>query len=505
MAALLVPTIGIPVFLALWAPMFLLADSTAYVWFAHLLLKTDSMMHFDGWRLPGYAMMIAGAMARTTDYAVTIGVVQAAMAIATPLVVFDMLRRRVGGRWATVAAIAIAVDPVLMGWQRVLMPETLSGLLIVLAAWLFLRVVDRVGERLGVWRAVGVGLILGLVFGAACVVRGNNQVVPAVLIASIVWCGVVRRQWSLLAAAVPVAVGTFVVMLPLFMINQQNHGRFTFAVGRDFTRSLFSWENGTTDWNQSGTLSFTEFRALRDKLRAEVLTDWDVMEWLAKTKTVPVPQGAGRWLSQEVRSGALVDEALARNGPEFTLRQLQAMTILLGVPITEPYYGVRGTWAVFTQLRGRDNHRTWTNFDFPITRFPPDMQETLQRSIHDVGWLYRDPVARVYGAWFNLWRWLRAVLAVAFLFALARVIVRREWAVAALGLVVLGNIVGVPVLTYAAEYRYAAPYYPLMMLVIVYGLGSRLRGGQGSGSGSPTVSSEPMIATPPSGGLKGTR
>jgi hypothetical protein len=199
------------------------------------------------------------------------------------------------------------------------------------------------------------------------------------------------------------------------------------------------------------------------------------MEWLGKTRTVPAPEGASAWLAQEVRCGVLVDEALARDGPLFTLRQAQAMIILLGIPITEPFYGVRGTWAVFTQLRGRDNHRTFSNFDFTLDRFPPDVQATLQRSIHDVGWLYRNPVARVYGAWFNLWRWLRALLAVAFLFALARLLINREWAFAALGLVVLANIVGVPVLTYAAEYRYAAPFYPLMALVIVYGWAWRSR------------------------------
>jgi hypothetical protein len=62
------------------------------------------------------------------------------------------------------------------------------------------------------------------------------------------------------------------------------------------------------------------------------------------------------------------------------------------------------------------------------------------------------------------------VLAILFLIALARLVLTRRWPFAALALVILANIIGVPALTYAAEYRYAAPFYPLMAAVIAYGL-----------------------------------
>jgi hypothetical protein len=271
-------------------------------------------------------------------------------------------------------------------------------------------------------------------------------------------------------------------------LNAKKYDRFTFTVGRDFTRALFSWDNGTTDWNQSGTLSFEEFRHLREVLRHHSLTDWDVLGWLATTSTVPVPEGSPRWQTMDLRSRVLVDEAVARQGPEVLVRQVQAAAVLLGIPVSKLQYGLNNTWAVFMQLRGEVNPRTTTNFDFSYETFPPEIRDVIARGVHDISWTEGHPIARVYGPWFNSWRWIRAVLGALFLAALARLLATKRWAFAALGFVVLANLVGVPALTYAAEYRYAAPYYPLMAAVIAYGLFVPARSpGRRSDGGTPTV------------------
>jgi 4-amino-4-deoxy-L-arabinose transferase-like glycosyltransferase len=466
--AAVLAAVGLPGIMSMWAPMLILADSTAYIWFAHVLLQTGSIDHFDGWRMPGYGLLLAPFISWFRDYAVPVGWLHAAVGAATALLVLDMLRRRVPRPWAHVAAILVAADPILLGWQRVLMGETFSAFFITLGAWLFLRLIDQARSGL---HAVLLGLALGAISGAACLVRGNNQVLPVVLIAGLLWCGVVWSRRGALLAAAPATLAAMLMLLPLCVLNHRHYDRFTPAVGRNFTRSLFSWENGTTDWNQTGTLSFTEFIEIRNRLRARSMTDWDVMEWLAaSTTTVPVPERTPAWLAMEVRSGVLVDEAVARRGPSVTLCQLQSFAGLLGFPVSSPAYALDGTWAIFAQLRGEANPRTTTNFDFTLDKFPPDVQHTIARTVHDVSWTQGHPVARVYGAWFDAWRWLRAAMAVCYIAALLRLVCTGRWAYAFVGLVVLANCVGVPVLTYAAEYRYAAPFYPLAWTTMALGL-----------------------------------
>ncbi len=462
--------IALPLLMALWAPMLVLADSTAYIWLAQRVSETGSWQGWDGWRMPGYALLLLPFIQMFDDYATPVGLLQAAFGAGTALLVLDMLRSRVPRPWPQFAAVVTAGDPILLGWQRVLMGESLSALLITMSAWLFLRIIDR-ASTLRPARALLLGLALGAVSGAACLVRGNNQVVPVVLVAGLVWCGYLWKVRGLWLAAAPAAALSVAMLLPLCVLNQQQYGRFAPAVGRDFTRALFSWENSTTDWNQSGMLSFEEFRELRTQLRSRPMTDWDVLGWLAsESRTVSVPEGAPRWLAMELMAGAQVNEAVARQGPGVSLRQFQSFSALMGFPIVNPDYALDGTWAIFMQLRAEENPRTTTNFDFTLDRFPPEVQPTIARAVRDISWTRTHPAARVYGAWFDLWRWLRAGLAMCFIASVLRLVFTGRWAYACIGLVVLANCIGVPVLTYAAEYRYAAPFYPLVAATIALGL-----------------------------------
>ncbi len=464
--------IAAPILMALWPPMFLTADTTAYLRFAHILLNIGTIDHFDGWRLPGYGLMLAPFIAALRDYAPAVGALQALMGIATSLLVFAMLRPRLPRPWPHAAAVMVAIDPVLLGWQRFVMAETASAFCITLGAWLFLRLAPCTPHTRAhtLPRTLATAAALAATCTAAILLRGNNLIVPTVLLAALLWCALLHKRRDLLAAAATTAALIGLALLPLFILNHQHYGRFTLTVGSNFTRSLFSWENETTDWNQCGTLSLDEFRAFRDYERNNPLTDWDVMGWIAKTHTVPVPPGAPEWLAMDIRAGALVDESLARLGTVFTRRQYQASLALLGIPVAEPFYALGGTWGLFAQLMGRDYHRTSTNFDFTLDKFPPDMQSLIMRSTHDVSWLRTSKLAHAYAYWFDLWKWWRTILGIAFLIALARLLALGRWAFAAIGLVVLGNIIGVPILTYAAEYRYAAPFYPLLAVTIALGL-----------------------------------
>ncbi|HYE63613.1 MAG TPA: hypothetical protein VD997_16600 [Phycisphaerales bacterium] len=470
-----------PALMGLWAPMFLLADSTAYLWFVHDFLKNPTLNHFDGWRLPGYALFIAPLVAWTTDYATWVGIAHAALGALTSLLVLAMLRPRLRAPWPQLAAMLVAIDPLLLAWQRVVMTETLSTLLITLAAWLFLKMTDDAAApaldnsihtptRPRSWQPLLLAIPVGLVCGYSCTVRGNNQIIPVILAVGALWMALKFRRPALIPAAAAILVGAAVVVWPLIRLNQINHNQTRLSVAVDFPKAVFAWDMALVDWNQSGLLTFSEFQEMRNELRTSPVTSWDVMDWIGYTRSVPVPANASNWMRREIRTGALAREARARRGGTFTLRQLQSVVILLGIPLPEPHYAMSSTMGVFRQLRGKPNESTPTNLDFDAARLPPDIRALVERSVRDVSWMEGHPGARAFGTYFKACLWVRAVIAVAFIASLARLLLTRRHAMATLGLLVLANAVAIPLLTYGCEYRFAAPFVPLTIVVALYGL-----------------------------------
>lgn len=489
--------IAAPLWMLAWSPVFMVADSTAYLWFAHTAAATHSIVHFDGWRLPGYGLLLAPLITRFEDFAPAVGVVQCVMAIATNLLVFDMLRGRVRLWAACVLTTLVACDPMLLAWQRFMLAETPSTFCIALAAWAFLSLamprssttcLQKDRRHRSFFRPVCYALILGLACAAACWFRGNNLILPTLLIPGLAMCvwaarhAKAGREAIFAGGLAPLIAGVLVVasLVPLVLINHRTYSRYAFAIGNNFNRAIFSWQNGTTDWNQCGTFSLEEFREFRAMLRRAPMNEWDVMGWVGNTTTIPVPPTAPQWLAMDLRSRAFVDEAFARDSSTFTERQRQAALGLLGVPVTEPMYALAGPPGMFAQLRGRQNPHTTTTYDFRLDIFPPDIVALIQRGIRDATPLQSSASARIYRAWFDPWMRWRWVLGGLFLIGLVRLLCARPyawgWPGAALGLVALANTIAVPVLTYAAEYRYASPFYPLVAVTIGLGLVKAARG-----------------------------
>jgi hypothetical protein len=461
-----------PLLMALWAPMLLLADSSAYLRFSFESLRDGSLDHFDGWRLPGYPLILMPFLRFFTDHASAVGVLHALLGAANALLVLAILRPRLRPPWPHLAAALVAIDPVLLGWQRVLMPETFTAFLILVAAWLFLRAAGEPNERAprSARSALILGACLGLVAGYACAVRANLQLLPAIVIPALLWQGWRLRRRAPILSAVSCALVAALVVLPLVLSNRHYFNRPRLVVGAGFVRSLFSWDNGTTDWNQSGSLSFEEFSRLREWLRTSRPNDWQVSWFFENTATIPVPAGAAPFVARDIRCAAVTDEAFARRGPEFSDNLGRGAAAMLGLPIDRPHYARASTNGLFAQLKGERSPRTPTNFDYPMEFLEPAMQTVMQRSTRDITWTTSSPIAHAFGPWFDAWWFFRPVMGVALLAAALRLAAARDRAMGALAALVLANIVMVPFLTCSAEVRYAAPFYPLLALVVFYGL-----------------------------------
>jgi hypothetical protein len=330
-----------------------------------------------------------------------------------------------------------------------------------------------------VWVTLLLATLVGLVCGLACTVRGNNQIIPCMVVVGLVVCGLAMRRRLLLVAMVPLLGAALLCVLPLCRVNQRHHGEFRLTVAPEFPKAVFAWDMGLVDWNQCGTLSFKEFTGIRTALRESGMSSWEVLAAVARTRTVPVPDGASEWQRKDLRAAALVREARARQGALYTLRQFQSVAILLGVPLGEPRYGMSSTYGVFRQLRGKANPNTGTNVDFPLDRLPSDVAELVGRGQRDVAWMEGHAGVRAFGTYFKAWLWVRTFIAAAFIAAMIRLLVTGRWAFATLGIVVVANAVAVPVLTYGCEYRFAAPFFPLMAVVTVYGMLAAPRGWAG--------------------------
>lgn len=469
------------VWLACWSPVLMEGDGSAFVWFAQILWDTGRFTHFDGWRLPGYGTIIAPFVGLLHDYSTGIGIMQCAMGIATVVLCFDLLRRRIATTWAIAAALVIGCDPMVLMWQRYVLSESLAALLVTLAVWMVDRLLPRGPVRPRLDGVVVPAAFAGLT-AFAIYTRANFQtfaiVLPLVLAWG--WWRVGRRWASAWPAAACVALAA-VAVAPAFFHNHRLLGRYALVVGADHNRCVFGWQNNAIDINQIGAFTFDEYRGLQARLDTGAFRELQFTDFLVASPTIPVPAGTHPWTARDVRSGVVVRESLARQPDLFAWRVVQGVPSVLGFFVPRPFYYSHTVDWMSRVLRGRFDDRTRTNWDddFDMDWFPQPIRSVLERPRREVGGMRGSNNALVFHRVFEVYRYVRPVIIIAFLATGLLHLRRRDAAMTAAAALIVGNALAIALVQFTGMDRYGTPFYPLMAVAAfagVFGAGAPARG-----------------------------
>ncbi|MFA6045706.1 MAG: hypothetical protein WC718_12050 [Phycisphaerales bacterium] len=472
-----------PIWMFAWAPLKVTTDGTEYLWLAQRYSEHLTTAWYDGWRMPGYPLLLAPLMS-LPGLALVIGGVHALLGLATSLLAFGLVRQRVGG-WAPYLAMLIAAThPMVIAWQRTTMTETLAAFLLLALMWVLAWLASRLTFRRWGQLLAG-GIALGVLAGYAALVRSNFQVLLVLVPAVLLTMGLAaRRVAPAVAACVVCVLSVGGILAPWVMHIDRNFGRLALAVGPGFSAQLQSWQNGTMDWNQSGVLSFAEHTRLIERLGRPPFGEYDYSDIIVASKVAPT--GAALSLRRDVAGGIVARESFARRGDDHGRIALRAVLSQLGMPVSKPVFfqGSVDGWLMDILNRASGSP---TTCDFPMALFPREERLTLLKAVRPMPDATRTVNGKVFGAWWEVWRALRPLGTLLFCVAMWRLVVRRDWLFAEAGLWYLANTLALAVLVYAGEDRFAMPFYPLMAVVTCVGLALPPRAGAAIGvSTTPT-------------------
>lgn len=459
--------------LAICAPMLYCPDSMDYAVNAKVLAKTRSFDHFNGWRLPGYSMFLVPFVAGLHKYNLGLGIVQAILGVLTAWLAGRTVGQFLSGAWAALALLVVGLDPVLLAYERMAMPECLTAFLGMLAAWLALRETWWAGpNRLRVCAgAVGLGLLLG----AACYVRGNMQLLalalPCAVVAPLFASGAWRRGVVVGGVMLAVAAGC---VTPWVMKNAQRHGRAQFVVGSGFTRAQSLVEAGLLDANQSGVFQHDKAAEVVSNLENRTQGWEGFMRELRRTDGTPVAARTSNlesWAQLDARAQEAADESVARNPAARWGHALRATGNLLGVwPADKPGSDENAYWSEPLRRWSEQglNHRVPPEAygHLKLTHTRDIYERTLERTEH---WIRTDQA----DAFNRLWTFgevARPVWAVLMFAGVIGALGRRRWGLLIVGAVVVGHALFLGGVLHTIIDRYQAPLYPIMSVLAVYGL-----------------------------------
>lgn len=470
--------VGVPAYLAWWSPVTLFSDSTAYIWLAKLLWETRDISHFDGWRMPGYAVFIAPWVAKSVDYPFWVGVSQGVLGVLGALAAFDIVRRRgLRAPWPQVAMLMVALNPMMMVWQRVMLSECLGAFFVMAGAWGFtvleprLRRDDPASRR---WLYLGFAG-LGVLAGAASLTRGNLQLLPlafaggAVLTGLLAGAGAARRA---VLAVMVMGVVFVLILLPVLLHNHRTFDRRSLVVGASAGRTVFAWQNTDIDFNQTAAFSLEEYRDLRERVGRGEVSEWGFCAMMQRNERISVPEGSHPWVVRDLRSGFVLKESVARMPDRYAYRLMTAAMAHLGFWVDHPWYFSRLAQEMLGIYRGSHVTIKTTLYD-DVNRFPEYIRPTLERAVRDISAVPDSLHSRAYRHWWSVWREARPVLSVLLILGAVRSLVRRDVTALMLAGLVFANIAGVVVVQFSGETRYTMTFQGLADVAMILGLFGR--------------------------------
>lgn len=470
------------VWLAIWAPILYCPDSMGYLAGAIRLLREGSLAGFEGPRVPGFGIVLAGLWALPGEFGLWLGMLHALLGLGTSWLAWRIAKKILPSGWSEAALVLVGCSPLLLGWQRFVMSETLSAFLVVLAVWLAMR-----GERTtgasddGFGRAALWACVLGLVCAAGAYVRGNLQlliVLVPILLGVVAW-----RRWGLagapVLAAIAFAVGVACV-LPRVMWNLGEYGEAKLVVGEGYQRNLTTQMTGVMDDNQSGMLGYGEWQSLTRERETGKVDAYSAQDFWMKSDLVRAPAGLKGWSARSAKLDVPAMESIARE-PARAMRVAALGTLnILGLWRTERWgFSENEYWS--RPLRGirpstveRDGSATnmWTGHDIVegMSSLSTEDRELLwTRTNRDVTRAISLASARLFARWWSAEDTFRPVCAGFFFFGAIAALIKRDWIVLLLATLVIANATALATLTLSGIDRYGVPFEALLRVVAAYG------------------------------------
>lgn len=451
------------------SPTMMCPDSVDYVANAMRLMDTGSFAHFDGWRSPGYSVVLLGLLAFGKHVAVAAGLLNCAMVIATMrlsakacgLIVREATGNATHAAWAAAAVMwVVGLDPWTMLWTRHVMPECASMLVVavVVRVLVGMAVGQRSGSNAGpsgtagppkTWRLIANGAALGVFVGAACYLRGNFQLLVACVPVCIGVCVLARgggfgRAVMVGGACAACGVG---MLMPWIVRTHARTGEWSFTTGGQFARALFAQETGLMDWNQSEAFDIDHMVRLAKMRDSGTLGPYPFVHEMNTGKLAAMGDSSlPQLVNTDRRAKVMVDEALARRPAMRDVLALKAMSTQLGVwAFDVPGYRENTYWA--GALRGGDasgptgGDTQWAD-PASQTHLPKELVERVHaRTTRSIEAYRTGAAARGFGVWWSVGSVARSAVA---------------WAgVIGVGLLVLGLARGVVCDAGAGEVREA--------------------------------------------------
>ncbi|MCE7975329.1 MAG: hypothetical protein DYG92_13560 [Leptolyngbya sp. PLA1] len=461
--------VGAQVYILLTSPMVMSADSTAYLWLAELAREHGNFDHLDGWRLPGFALLLLPLLG-AGDYAGLLGVVHLVLGIACAGMIFAIVRSRAGSPWPHLAAMLAAVDPLAVLWQRHILSEHLGATLTIASCWAALVLCDT-AHRGPLARRLALAGVLGVLLGLSCATRANLQVFAAFLPAAIVVCTAVhgRPARGLLAAALCVLLSGAVVA-PIVLHNRTVFGRTALVVGLDWNRFLWLWDYGQVDWNQSGTLTFEQFRTLRSRCAAGI-NAWDVTDLLAEWRSREGRPGPHPWTDRDARCAEVWRESDARRPGAIWEITARSVAVHLGFYALEARHTPDDCGHLMGPLLGRAGPGAVNSSIFPLDRFPAGTRALLERGVKPLP--PPGPAQRWLGRTYDASKVAHNFIGAAFLLGLLRTWNSRDRALLAIAAAMVLHAAVLPAWTFSWNPRYTMPLMGLVTALAIAGCRGR--------------------------------
>ena len=357
------------VVVAIWtlaSPTMMCPDSVDYVANAMRLMDTGSFAHFDGWRSPGYSIVLLALLEFGKHVATAAGVLNAIMVIATMLlsaracwlIVREASGSLVRAAWASAAVMwVIGLDPWVMHWTRHVMPECASMLVVAVVVRVLVGVATSrspsgTAGPPKAWRLVAMSAGLGLFIGAACYLRGNFQLLVACVPVCLGVCVLVRgggvsvgrgRAVACGGACLVVAAGS---LLPWIVRTHERTGQWSFTTGGQFAKALFAQETGLMDWNQAEAFEVDHLVRLAAMRDAGTLGAYPFVHEMNTGKLAGMGEGLPQLARTDLRARVVVEESLARRPAMRSVLAMKAMSTQIGVwAFDVPGYRENAYWA----------------------------------------------------------------------------------------------------------------------------------------------------------------
>jgi len=472
--------LGVHAWLSVRAPLAYCPDSMDYFVNTKQLIEEGIWNQFNTLRLPGYTLFTAPMLAWTHEFSLALGITQGVLAVLTAfmcgrIVAAFIPRRESGHPWSALTMLLVGLDPVLITYERLGMPECLTAFLCVLCIYL------SVQRRFWAERSLSVAALgsmgLGVLLAAACYVRGNMTLAAAVVpLAAGAWAlvGTDRPQWRRAFLITGLTWATVAGgIAPWLAYMHDKYGRVAFVLATGYGRCVNLADTDREDLNQTAVFGRERWENIAARRADGRLNGHQVMSELGLQEGTRLSEhirGLHNWTAKDDASRVVADETAARNPEVHWAHSLRALCMQFALWPIEPVWKDNEKWS--GPLRGVPaRHGNWWTKPENYKHFKRELTQDIYERTHsdDDRWTRSDE-SEVFAYWWSLAAQARPLWAALVVIGALAAITRRQWVLLIIGTLVLAHasVLAFHVLT--GIDRYQAPMYPLMSVLAVYAI-----------------------------------